>query len=297
MVVAEIVNSFFEFLLSGWGKFLIVVAFWFVFPFLVMFTMVKGEPPKLFSKMVRPIFIPIHWLRSSYWNMRHFFRLLCKLPFPAKCIDFLRDWRWNIRKPFWRVYLSLQKRYSHENPHEPLKGYKSAGIRWDDATKRLIFKPTRVGKNKIVLHYLATDKAKCRLGYTHLSPDDNCTCGFYAVRHPRLIGKVKGSEYETPFYKTAFALLEVELYGKIVSGKYGYRAEKQRVLKVNYKRRCGQCCMETKRKHFVFPRRAIGFGLLNQSDTLVPVCKLHSGRTVISLADLSGYLGTEVAWQ
>lgn len=62
-------------------------------------------------------------------------------------------------------------------------------------------------------------------------PDEGCTCGFYAR-----------TEQDRPIPEPGYVVLEVELYGRVIVGTNGYRAEKQRVLAVwashNHAERC-----------------------------------------------------------
>lgn len=55
----------------------------------------------------------------------------------------------------------------------------------------------------------------------HKSPNENCSCGFYAR-----------NVQTTLFPQGGLAILKVELAGKILAAQWGYRAEWQRILEV-----------------------------------------------------------------
>ena len=65
--------------------------------------------------------------------------------------------------------------------------------------------------------------AECAAGRDHKAPDPKCDCGFYAV-----------PANDHRLYSTGL-LLEVELYGRVMEGERGYRAEKMRVLSATAK--------------------------------------------------------------
>jgi hypothetical protein len=75
--------------------------------------------------------------------------------------------------------------------------------------------------------------ASCEL-HGHVAPDEDCTCGFYAVNCTRLLappihtsvsGLHQGIEFGT-------VLGRVELAGKIIEHEYGYRAERARIAEL-----------------------------------------------------------------
>lgn len=70
-------------------------------------------------------------------------------------------------------------------------------------------------------------EAECRAGGRHVAPDPSCTCGFYALKEP-------------PQPHGAQALLEVELYGRVLHYADGYRAQHQRVLSVTTRPTCAE---------------------------------------------------------
>lgn len=99
---------------------------------------------------------------------------------------------------------------------EPVKAWKLAsGV---DLTNKVIYPINQPSPYKF------EDHAGCNkeiMGHSALSPDEHCHCGFYAVKN------LNSSElYEGTF------ILEVELYGKIIEGELGYRAQYQRVLDI-----------------------------------------------------------------
>lgn len=102
---------------------------------------------------------------------------------------------------------------------EPIRAWKRAKVT-READGKLTFNGMSYGK------YGVEAVAKCEVNAlyptlmsSHPAPDESCTCGFYAVK-------------ERPTPVAGYAVLEVELYGKVIPHKLGYRAEKQRVLSV-----------------------------------------------------------------
>ncbi len=98
---------------------------------------------------------------------------------------------------------------------EPIRGWKMAKvITGPDG-------PTFAGIGANAL-YAAEAVAECAVGGNHQCPDPGCSCGFYARKERHDVSEPAGD----------YVLLEVELYGRVMVGSDGYRAEKQRVLAV-----------------------------------------------------------------
>lgn len=124
-------------------------------------------------------------------------------------------------------------------------------------------------------------------------------CGFHAVEMAEHLGKVK--DCYPSFRMSALAslvLLRVDLNGRVVPGQWGYRAERQQVLRAAFGRRCVPCLSGRSRRR----RRAIGFAGTEQFVNgkslilIAPACAKHAdGR--LNLAAVRGMLGTEVAWR
>jgi hypothetical protein len=121
---------------------------------------------------------------------------------------------------------------------EPIRGWKHAQVIGPDEHGRLTFIPmnggTSVGPS--LMSYGVEDVAKCGLGQPHHVPDPGCLCGFYAHRDG--VTSPAWTWGREPF--DIYALLEVELYGRVVEGSQGLRAEKQRVLSVTVRAACSQ---------------------------------------------------------
>lgn len=118
--------------------------------------------------------------------------------------------------------------------------------------------------------YDLTAVASCPRDGGHESPGDGCSCGFYA-----LASKPKNWEYG------AF-MASVEMYGKVIVGRHGWRAQKQRILKIEARPNCGTCGAE-----------ATGFSI---GSDVTPVCGEHADDSFVTLAELTGKIGTEVSW-
>lgn len=67
--------------------------------------------------------------------------------------------------------------------------------------------------------YLARDVATCSLG--HRVPEPSCRCGFYAVNDGSTLSLWSGGP-----------ILEVDLFGRVLVGEKGYRAERQLVRRI-----------------------------------------------------------------
>ena len=109
----------------------------------------------------------------------------------------------------------------------------------------------------------------------HEAPHPDCVCGFYGVTHQRL------HEVSVDYCGRSCADLEVELYGKVIAHKSGWRASKQRVLAVHLDLGCTTC-----------RRPAVGVG---REGVLCAGC--GKGEKVLSPADLASAWGVEVRWQ
>lgn len=114
--------------------------------------------------------------------------------------------------------------------------------------------------------------AKCGSGGKHTAPDWGCSCGFYALNTAPL----------APEYGRFIA--EVELFGKVIEGEYGWRASRQRVLSLQAFQTCVKCTVT-----------AVGFRVARKGN-VVPVCHSHSLWRRITLAQLTAAIGTEVRW-
>lgn len=103
----------------------------------------------------------------------------------------------------------------------PILAYKTACINWtrgpDGFGPRLVSAFTS-------RPYESSDRAECYglidgVTATHAAPAEACTCGFYAVRDPNELA-------------ASPVLIEVELFGRVIVYERGYRAERQRLLRV-----------------------------------------------------------------
>ncbi len=135
----------------------------------------------------------------------------------------------------------------------------------------------------------------------HPVPEASCTCGFYAMKRRRN-SKVRSLKKRTMLGTVAwarrvrhkgpllpYALLEVELLGRVLVHEHGYRAGHQRVMKARLDARCS-CC----------PRPAVGFftGKFLAGGS-IPVLSSTCGCQApvrYTLADVRNMAGTEVVW-
>ena len=106
----------------------------------------------------------------------------------------------------------------------------------------------------------------------HLSPVEGCACGFYA-----LIEKPDNWEYGR-------FRAQVELFGRVVHGERGYRAERQRVLSLEARRQCSRC-----------DGRANGFSV-GADGYVYAICSKCSVLSLAKPAEMTAKLGTQVSW-
>jgi hypothetical protein len=99
---------------------------------------------------------------------------------------------------------------------EPIRAWKYAAVvgGGPDDNGKLLFEAQSVAEV-----YGVEETARCSYQRDHRAPDESCSCGFYA--------RMQRMDVYGPY-----SVLEVELYGKVLLGTNGYRAEKQRVLSV-----------------------------------------------------------------
>jgi hypothetical protein len=140
------------------------------------------------------------------------------------------------------------------------------------------------------------------------TPSPGCTCGFYAFkRREDAIELLRQTlAYNGLRHK---ALLTVDLDGSVLQYERGYRAERQRVLGIQFERECAICpssaarratCLAASRQFRVrpFPQPLGGTSSGLSGWPVRPVCERHvpSGAMVLTPADVAGLLGTEVCW-
>lgn len=146
--------------------------------------------------------------------------------------------------------------------------------------KTLTIKVTKKGNVKLVgqgnVKYGITATAECTRNATHNAPEWSCSCGFYA-----LSAKPTSAEH-------GWFIANVELFGTVIEGEFGWRASRQRVLSLEVFRTCqaadGEC-----------DQSADGFQV-GRGGKVWPVCAKHAPLGVSSLADIRAQVGTEVKW-
>jgi hypothetical protein len=114
---------------------------------------------------------------------------------------------------------------------EPIKAYKAAWAKLDEDGK------VTIRGTNYDIEYGVEAVAQCGHGmppvHHHFDPDHSC--GFYAVRTLEDIKPYLDELRQRDLFTAEGfhpSLLDVELYGMVVEGTIGYRAEKMRVLKV-----------------------------------------------------------------
>jgi hypothetical protein len=127
--------------------------------------------------------------------------------------------------------------------------------------------------------YDVESRAVCQAGREHRPPAWRCWCGFYATHDlPTLL-----DIWQREHVERSTVLLEVQLSGRVVEHRSGWRAARQVVLAALWNRRCAQCGED-----------ASGFTLPGRTGRpVVQVCaKCDPG--AVSPSTLAGHLGTEV---
>lgn len=143
-------------------------------------------------------------------------------------------------------------------------------------------------------------------------PATDCRCGFYAFTDE--IDAVEIAQRLSGHPVRAHAVLQVEMSGEVLAFERGVRGAHQRVLRVEFARRCHRCAGRGRQ------RPAVGLGadrrdrgrqlwcdlrprvlasLPGGSAPVRPLCADHLDRASRRLApaDLAGLLGTEVRWR
>lgn len=124
--------------------------------------------------------------------------------------------------------------------------------------------------------------AECRkpgiLESNHEAPALGCTCGFYAF----------GEEHENrPELQPGLWRLEVELSGRIIRHKLGYRAQRQRVLRAIAPAACATC-----------GKWARFLAISCRTSVIAGYCIEHArdpDNLAVDVAQVAGFLGCEVA--
>lgn len=122
--------------------------------------------------------------------------------------------------------------------------------------------------------FAVEDEATCKIGRRHRAPAPGCTCGFYALNEkPPLAVRATSGEW----------LLEVELYGRVIAHRLGYRAQYQRVRSLL----AGFCPCQEPATNVVVARSAVG----DTFPYLALFCADHRP-TDVPLVDFAHILGT-----
>ena len=182
-----------------------------------------------------------------------------------------------------RPLLLLQCKLTRNNKDGHITAYKWARIVAIDS--RVAYKPI-YDNNRV---YQTTDVAVCQDRYCTEPPSSHCSCGFYALKRRGHLPYVRGTSGEPGRRQyESFFTLDVDLSGHIREAGLGYRAERQRVLKITAPK---YCVFDHKWHRRV---RAAGLGIIN-SRWLAPVCAgCHDAPRPLSW--LADQLGTEVVW-
>lgn len=192
----------------------------------------------------------------------------------------------------WSLSLAGALNLPSRQQVEPIKAWKLADLVVTDEGVKLRGVGYRVS-------YGPNDQAKCNPGYqvtasSHAVPEASCTCGFYALRSRE---EALNAGY------SAHAVLEVELFGKVIKHERGYRAERQRVLAVHVlpssAARGGLVVLPPALDGddmAALERAIAAFAASIKPGTPVGMYTRWDNERAFSLADLSNELGVEVTW-
>lgn len=143
------------------------------------------------------------------------------------------------------------------------------------------------------LAYRAHDRAHCQrercpVQGNHSAPHPRGTCGFYGSTGDPLGWMMPES-----------ALLDVELFGRVIRHERGWRAGGQRVLGASFVRGCMACVTYVERPELV----AVPAPAATRSLLVAPRCtrcarvwRAPGEGEPLSPGELAGLLGTEVGW-
>ena len=223
--------------------------------------------------------------------------LLVLLPVALPGLLFLVERR--LRR---RAWLSRDEELSVD----PQRAYKVALLLAEPDGRRVILGGITQGRAYVVEDEAACPRARCE------SPGLDCVCGFYALKDRSEAEDLLASNYPL---RTAWngALLTVELEGRVLQYERGYRAQRQRVLRVEVGPQCTRCLRRGEVRQATaiggrpVERREVvlgGSGRLHEPAARVPlrpVCAEHApvgeDAVVMNLAELANRLGTEVRWR
>jgi hypothetical protein len=157
--------------------------------------------------------------------------------------------------------------------------------------------------------YKPEDRARCSTRGCE-PPGMDCSCGFYAFTSRAEAVDLLRETLACNGLRDK-ALLTVELDGTVLEYERGYRAERQRVLGVQFERTCSSCRREGVGRpathlaadydfrlpalaRYVSPAAAASRGML----PVRPVCEEHMRAEALALRlpELTGLLGTDVGW-
>lgn len=222
-----------------------------------------------------------------------------------------------LTRPLRRRFMQWESRRRRRGqPAQPdhIVGYKWAFVGLERAEgAKIVFRPLREYSYDWY-SYGVSAKAVCQGWGAHWHPAAYCEsspgtllvgkyayhrCGFHALSRPEYLGKVPGGYADLrPERLASLALLQVDLHGTIVPGEFGWRAERQEVLRVAFGRRCAFCIQQGRRRD----RRAVGLAWLAYSlagwtrQVIAPACGAHSDPS-LTLLSVANNLRTEVVWQ
>lgn len=123
------------------------------------------------------------------------------------------------------------------------------------------------------------------------APHLDCTCGFYAWKTREQAAQMVS--------EGGLALLDIELFGKVIQHEHGYRAEKQRVLGVQIDPTCNHFMCVAPAVVIDFPRNLNPSSMQHDAVEFKVWCETHrheAGDRTCSLQDVANSLRCEVAW-
>jgi hypothetical protein len=162
-------------------------------------------------------------------------------------------------------------------PDGPLVGVKYGAVVSVDGVLRFESTTRRAQHSRC---YDVESIAICQLGMDHRVPAWSCTCGFYAMKDREALLESWGEAR-----LSHWAVLTVELYGRVIEHERGWRSARQTVVEAAWEDHCHRCGQA----------RATGFGFVkDRPGPLVPLCPECGGKALLTVSEVSGRLGTDV---
>ncbi|MGB5934529.1 MAG: hypothetical protein WBG76_01520 [Ornithinimicrobium sp.] len=221
--------------------------------------------------------------------------MLVLLPWPAVVYTVRRSRRRRHRLILWAATPADVRDHSY-------RGYKVAQFVVDTQGAHLI--------GVLDVRYDVDDRAVC-LRKRCAPPGLDCVCGFYAFKdRTEAVALLHELHQHRP--RNTYVLLSADLDGEVLEYERGYRAQRQRIVRIEIPNRCSRCRAQPPGpstvsyvSHSHFRTEHLGLTRDVQTHSALPpgsaplraLCPMHTpplNAQAFTLADLRGRIGTEV---